>query len=161
MLPPGPRIGSSCSPRDQLSIPEVSSKSGQWRPDWWQTLPCMGCGKRWWRFLKARNAIEKVPGKGGHPMGDTRFWRTGFETCWSCSPWNMPNVTNRNGLATLCVGGGWAEIFALARHGSRSPWCSSVARTPCVFTGGGRASRARPAAGAAQSPGYFCCQFCV
>ena len=29
-------MGSKCAPGDQLLNAEVSSKSGQWRPDWWQ-----------------------------------------------------------------------------------------------------------------------------
>ena len=29
-------MGPKCGPGDQLSNPKVSSKSGQWRPDWWQ-----------------------------------------------------------------------------------------------------------------------------
>ena len=33
---PGAEIWPECGPRDQLSNPNVSSKSGQWRPDPWQ-----------------------------------------------------------------------------------------------------------------------------
>ena len=33
--PPGAEIMPECGPRDQLSNPKVSSKSGQWRPDSW------------------------------------------------------------------------------------------------------------------------------
>ena len=29
-------MGPTCAPGGQLSNAEVSSKSGQWRPDWWQ-----------------------------------------------------------------------------------------------------------------------------
>ena len=29
-------MGPKCGPGDRLSNAEVSSKSGQWRPDWWQ-----------------------------------------------------------------------------------------------------------------------------
>ena len=35
--PLGPGMGPKCAPGDQLSNPRVSSKSGQLRPDWWQT----------------------------------------------------------------------------------------------------------------------------
>ena len=35
-LPPlGPGMGPKCAPEDQLTNPEVTSKSGRWRPDWW------------------------------------------------------------------------------------------------------------------------------
>ena len=47
--PQGPGTGPKCAPKeDQLSNAEVSSKSGQWRPDWWRKYvlkksqePCM------------------------------------------------------------------------------------------------------------------------
>ena len=34
--PQGPGLGPKCAPGGRLSNAEVSSKSGQWRPDWWQ-----------------------------------------------------------------------------------------------------------------------------
>ena len=34
--PQGPGMAPTCGPGDQLLNAEVSSKSGQWRPDWWQ-----------------------------------------------------------------------------------------------------------------------------
>ena len=34
--PQGPGVGPKCAPGGRLSNPEVSSESGQWRPDWWQ-----------------------------------------------------------------------------------------------------------------------------
>ena len=60
--PQGPGMGPKCAPGGRLSNPEVSSESGQRRPDWWQKYilkkaqePCIfgaKCSNRrvgWWR----------------------------------------------------------------------------------------------------------------
>ena len=107
--PLGARMDPKCVPGEQLSNAEVSSKFGQWRPDWWTCL-FFSPGEKWKHFMCPNILCAFLPPKE---------WIFGILQGLCPSP--LPTSGQ-----VWCAQGVRASVSAPPRRFADSPQCCSL-----------------------------------